>query len=113
MSEQSASARDRRRHGRKAVLESGVLFGDAGPIDCQVTDISAGGARVRPVQPLDGADGVRRFELARLGPFEAEIRWRADGSAGLRFLLEPAVTAERCHMLLEPEPRAGALSTAR
>lgn len=100
------AAVERRRHPRYPVLESGILFGTDGPIDCQVTDVSASGVRIRPVGGLAAEAGRCRFLLARLGLFDAEIRWRANGMLGLDFDAEPEVVAARCAPLLTAETAA-------
>ena len=91
---------ERRKHPRVHVLESGLLYGDGGCIDCQVIDVSANGARIRPVGELPTRTGACRFLLARLGMFPAKIRWSANGQAGVAFEAPPEDVLERCAPLL-------------
>jgi len=112
MSNLAEAATERRRHRRYPILESGILYGTDGPIDCQVTDLSASGARVRPVDAPPAYDGRCRFLLARLGLFDAAIRWRANGVLGLDFDAAPDVVAARCAPLLAAENQATSVRTA-
>lgn len=109
MSILAEAATERRRHRRYPILESGILYGTDGPIDCQVTDLSASGARVRPVGAVPADDARCRFLLARLGLFDAAIRWRSNGMLGLDFDAAPDVVAARCAPLLaaENQPAGG------
>ncbi len=91
---------DRRQYPRVPVLESGLIYSSAGCVDCQVIDVSASGARVRPVEPIGPDDTHLRFLLARLGLFEAEIRWRSGDAIGLAFNATPETVSERCAPLL-------------
>ena len=96
----AAKAEDRRSRPRVGVLESGLLYSDDNCIDCQIVDVSAGGARVRPVGPKPAEGGRCRFMLARLGLFEATVRWISNDSIGLSFEAPDAVVEERCAPLL-------------
>ncbi len=91
--------RDRRRHERRRVLESGLIYTDSACLDCQVIDVSLTGARVRPVGDIGRIEGRCRFKLAGFGVFDAAVRWQSDDAAGLEFLAQPQDVAERCEPL--------------
>lgn len=94
---------DRRHFDRRRVLESGVIITADGRIDCQVTDVSPGGVRIRPVESVPESLGSCQFQFARIGVFEGIVRWRAGDAVGLGFVLSPAEIAEQCQILLKPE----------
>lgn len=93
------SGEERRAHERYSVLESGVILMDGGAVDCQVIDVSASGARVRPVGRLPKDLKSCRFVLARLGQFKAVVRWCAGDQAGVSFEAEPDDVRQRCQPL--------------
>lgn len=97
---QCQSGAERRKHPRVDVLESGLLYGEDGCIDCQVIDVSANGARIRPVGDLPTKSGACRFLLARLGMFQAKICWAKNGQAGVAFDAPPEEVLEQCAPLL-------------
>ena len=79
---------ERRRHRRTSVLLRGSFRRGKEVIDCLITDLSSGGARLRPTQPLAGA-AVGTLETARLGLIPGEVIWVAGDSVGVRFLDRP------------------------
>lgn len=91
----AASSVERRRHPRYGVLESGLLYGDDGCVDCQVIDVSASGARLRPVGPTPSSSRRCRLLLARLGLVEAEVSWAGGDAVGVRFNATPDAVTER------------------
>lgn len=91
---------NRRRYRRYPVLESGLLYTDDGCVDCQVTDVSANGVRVRPVGDVNAKAGRCRFLLGRLGVFEADICWTGDDAVGIRFEEKPEAVANVYEALL-------------
>ena len=79
---------ERRRHRRTSVLLRGRFRSGHQIIECLITDLSAGGARIRPAEPIDDAE-VGALETLRLGLIPGEIVWKASDSFGLRFLDRP------------------------
>lgn len=106
MASQLGGGRERRAFRRYPVLESGLIYTENGCIDCQVTEVSANGARVRPVEPIATDDGACRFVLARLGAFPAHVLWAEAGVLGMRFDVPPEFVAARLAPLL-PAAMAG------
>lgn len=92
---------DRRRHARRAILESGLIYTAGACLDCQIVDVSLTGARVRPVGDIARIDGRCRFKLAGLGVFDAAVRWRSADAVGLEFLDRPQDVAARCDPLFQ------------
>lgn len=95
-----AANAERRQSERRRVLESGVIFTAEGSFDCQVVDFSSGGVRVRPVEPLPESAVNCQFQLARMGVFECEIRWRAGDAVGIGFRAPESDVKKRCGELL-------------
>ena len=90
-----ADGADRRRHRRRAVHVLGRLAHTARNEDCDVLDLSVGGARVRSSDPAPStiyAGGVT-LHLDRRRRLPAEVVWRQGDQLGLRFA-EPAAAAE-------------------
>ena len=79
---------ERRRHRRTSVLLRGRFCSGHQIVECLITDLSAGGARVRPSQPIEDAE-VGSLETVRLGLIPGEIVWTASDSFGLRFFDRP------------------------
>ena len=79
---------ERRRHRRTSVLLRGSFRRGKEVVDCLITDLSSGGARLRPTQPIAGAV-VGTLETPRLGLIPGEIVWIAGDSVGVRFLDRP------------------------
>lgn len=100
MAVQAETRQERRRHGRVSVLESAVLYADDGCVDCQVTDVSANGARLRPVGRIDVENGPVRVVLARLGVFPASVQWRVGDAMGVQFAVSTDYAAARLDPLL-------------
>ena len=73
---------------RKAVLWRATLdCGDA-PLDCQVYNISAGGAKLRMNEPITRRSVVQ-LQGYRFGELPARIIWQQDDWVGLSFLADP------------------------
>lgn len=81
---------DRRTSGRRKVLWVGCLDFRAGRFECEILDISVGGALVR----LDDAKACPdarcvMLRIPPLGDIPAATVWRRDDVIGLRFRLVP------------------------
>ena len=62
--------------------------------ECQVVDISAGGAKVRLAEPLAISSTVV-LEIDRLGNLKGEVRWQNHAFVGIGFLESPDVVEQR------------------
>ncbi len=85
---------DRRRFARVSVLMSGKLFSGGEMVDCVVLNISAGGAKVRVLQPLE-FDSAVRLRVERFGDFPGVVAWQDGAYIGLQFLIEPSEVIRR------------------
>lgn len=75
---------------RRAVLWSGNLeFGEYA-FDCQIWNISLGGAKIRVGLPLLEGSEVN-LALDRFGNFTGTVVWQSDGNLGLRFDADPEI----------------------
>ncbi len=96
---------ERRRHIRLKTPLLGTLHRDtaaaAGNL-CDVVDLSASGARIRPVDPLPEVP-LLALGLEHFGLFAAQIVWRDHDEVGLRFLQSPTEVARLMRGLL-PAP---------
>ena len=82
-----------RQFKRSAVLWQATLdCGDA-PLDCQIYNFSAGGAKLRTEAPITRRSMVR-LEGRHFGTISARIVWHRDDWVGLSFLDEPAKVAD-------------------
>jgi len=86
---------ERRRHMRLKTSFLGTLHPDAASLAaniCDVLDLSASGARIRPVDPMPDAPLVT-LGIDRFGLFPAQVVWRHGGEVGLQFLQSPVMVA--------------------
>jgi hypothetical protein len=74
--------RERRKHLRKETLWHGTLRTAAGPIACNVLNLSARGAKVEVAGVAEG-DSVT-LVMEPLGEFLGVVMWQRDGKAGIR-----------------------------
>lgn len=78
---------NRRRYRRFRTEYLGALYPAGENLSdnvCDVLDLSLGGARIRPVEPMGKMERVI-LELDRVGRFPARIAWHRDGEVGLQF----------------------------
>jgi len=81
---------DGRHDPRRAVLWTGkVEFGDY-VFECQIWNISLGGAKIRVGLPLLPGSQVTLL-LDRFGTFRGKVVWQDDRSLGLHFDADPAI----------------------
>ena len=86
-------ADEHRKEPRRAVLWSGHLeFGEY-VFDCQIWNVSLGGAKIRVGLPLLEGSGVV-LALERFGTFAGTVVWQTDGNLGLRFDGDPEAVRE-------------------
>lgn len=78
---------------RRAVLWSGNLeFGEY-VFDCQIWNISLGGAKIRVGLPLLAGSEIQ-LSLDRYGTFRGIVVWNVDGNLGLRFDADSEIIRE-------------------
>lgn len=90
----SVPQHDRRRQKRFRTCLLGTLHraaGDQAENLCDILDISFGGARVRPVDPMPARRRIT-LGLRHFGQLPARVVWRRDGEMGLKFDQNPAET---------------------
>lgn len=78
---------ENRRHDRKAVALAGKLRvegADAAPSDCEIVDLSPGGAKIKTGLDLD-KNAVVYLQIEQMGEFGADIAWCRRPLAGLTF----------------------------
>ena len=84
----------KRDHDRQTVVyEARISFG-GNIFDCQILNISAGGARARVVEEFEGEDGPVVMSLDPFGDFPCDISWNAGNNFGVRFKGDPTSMAE-------------------
>jgi hypothetical protein len=93
--------KDRRKHARRAVrYKAWIDIRDSGMIDCQLVDISEGGAKVEVSDPIIVPD---RFVLlfSRQGSPQrpCKVVWRHDRHIGVQFAAIP--TSESINSVFE------------
>jgi len=90
--EAPAKGPENRQFKRSAVLWSATLDCGDRPLECQVYNFSAGGAKLRM-----GQQAVRRSQVQlageRFGAIKARIVWQHEDWVGLSFLDEPEQVA--------------------
>ncbi len=88
-----------RQFKRAAVLWQATLdCGDA-PLDCQVFNVSAGGAKLRLHEPITHRSVVK-LQGQRFGALPARIIWQQDDWVGLSFMDQPAKVADAMSTVL-------------
>ena len=84
---------DHRQHDRKEVLFAArLIMGDA-TVECEITNISFGGAQIRLRKPLTRGQMVV-LDIDPFGKFGIEVRWFDNGEAGVKFKDDPAKVGE-------------------
>ena len=70
---------------RRAVELRGFALGPSRDSDIRVADLSYGGCRIQSQDDFSEGEVVE-LRIIKRGAAAAEIRWSADGHAGVRFL---------------------------
>ena len=84
---------DGRKFDRKDVLFAASLRVGDKTHDCEIINISFGGAQLHLGRTLkSGKKAV--LEIDPFGSFDTEIRWSADGEVGIKFNDDPAKVSE-------------------
>lgn len=92
MSEPSDPA-EHREFERKDVLFAAHLHNGEDVLDCEIVNISFGGAQVRVKELLDYGESVT-LDIDPFGKFNMEVRWVDSDNAGLKFDDERSKVAE-------------------
>lgn len=87
------SCADHRSHARRTVLMSGRLLCGGVWADCEVVNVSAGGARLRILGDYCAGQELC-LEIEPCGQFPGVAAWVRGGELGLKFTRDPAETAE-------------------
>ena len=74
----------RRKHSRNSVLFKAKIFFENQSIDCEIMDISAGGARVRGERQIELGLSVI-LNLDPFGEIPCEIAWQKGLNLGMKF----------------------------
>jgi hypothetical protein len=69
-----------------------MLIGDAA-IDCEIVNISIGGAQIRVRRTLTRGQ-IIVLDIDPFGTFETEVRWYDDGDVGVKFKGDQAKVSE-------------------
>lgn len=88
-----------RQFKRTAVLWKATLDCGEAPLDCQVYNFSAGGAKLRMSEPITRRSVVQ-LQGNRFGALPARIIWQQDDWVGLSFLDEPTKVADNMGSVL-------------
>ena len=84
--EEELDGEDRRRYDRVTVLWNGKLLYRDEAVDCLIVNISAKGAMVQILEPLDNGTSVI-LKNDRMGSFAAKVAWsNEEHQYGLQFL---------------------------
>jgi hypothetical protein len=99
--------KERRRFERRPMHVAASIEVRGERFEGQIVDLSPGGARIRFDAPLAAGEEMNIVlqELTQLG---AQVVWRRDHEAGVRFLLAPEDVAPRLEAVLEEDARARA-----
>lgn len=91
---------ERQRFPRHQVIVGAKLRDSQGTVDCDVLDLSAGGAKVRASVPFPAGAEVR-LDIAELHCFHATVAWSQGDYLGLEFHDEPEGVAAAMPAILE------------
>lgn len=84
---------ERQLRSRRLILYPGVLRCRDAQIDCETVDLSAGGAKIRLLEPYECSSPVTlSFDI---GTFEGDVVWQNDEFVGIRFKDDPKQVAEK------------------
>ncbi len=92
MSENSGPENDREFERKDVLFSAKLMIGDE-KIDCEIVNISFGGAQVRVSRTLKAREKVT-LEIDPFGVFATEIRWCKKPDVGLKFNEDSTKVAE-------------------
>jgi len=90
---QPSNPADGRKFERKDVLFGAKLIIDGEQTDCEIVNISFGGAQIRASRNLEPKAEVT-LEIDPFGSFATEVRWCKKPDTGLKFNDDSAKVAE-------------------
>jgi PilZ domain-containing protein len=102
-----AALKQRRRFERRKMPVAATVEVRGERFEGQIIDLSPGGARIRFDAPLAAGEELN-VVLQELNQLGAQVVWRREGEAGVRFLLAPEEVAPRLEAVLTQEARARA-----
>jgi hypothetical protein len=102
-----AALKERRRFERRKLHVAATIEVRGERFEGQIIDLSPGGARIRFDAPLAAGEELN-VVLQELNQLGAQVVWRREGEAGVRFLLAPEEVAPRLEAVLAQEARARA-----
>ncbi len=83
-----------REHERKGVLFSARIIVDDKTIDCELANISFGGAQVHLDRKTLKPGTKAALEVDPFGTYNVEVRWCRKGDVGIKFVDEQAKVSE-------------------
>ncbi len=75
---------DKQKHPRHQTFCPGKLYAGDRVVDCEVLNISVGGAKIRLAEPVEVASQVR-LRIERVGEFSGRVAWRDGTILGIEF----------------------------
>lgn len=87
------SPHSRRKHSRKSVLFKAKISFEEQNINCEILDISAGGARTKVARQMKHGLHVT-LNLDPFGEIPCEIAWQKGQTLGMKFQGDPEKVAE-------------------
>jgi hypothetical protein len=79
-----AKQENRQKHPRHATRCPGTLISGDQEVDCEVLNISVGGAKIRMAQSIETNSHVR-VRILRVGEFTGRVAWRNGTTLGVEF----------------------------
>jgi hypothetical protein len=102
-----ARLKERRRFERRKMPVAATIEVRGERFEGQIIDLSPGGARIRFDAPMAAGEELK-VVLQELNQLGAQLVWRREGEAGVRFLLAPQEVAPRLEAVLAQEARSRA-----
>lgn len=93
---------DRQRHPRHATLVSGKLVSGDAEVDCEVLNVSVGGAKIRIAEPIDTNSHVC-VKIRQVGEINGRVAWRNGTTLGVEFQDEVTELARIVEDILSSE----------
>lgn len=84
--------KDRHKHPRHETLCTGTVFVGEQAMECDVLNISTGGAKIRLPEMVE-TDSTLRIRIDRVGEFTGRVAWRNGSTCGVEFHDELAEVA--------------------
>ena len=92
MNEPTKTSDGRKFERKKVLFAASLRVGDKSH-DCEIINISFGGAQLHLGRALKPGEKTV-LEIDPFGSFDTEIRWSADGEVGIKFNDDPTKVAE-------------------